>query len=103
MRRTHKELVIGAGGAWFSYAFGGGGGNVVETGSWRTIKPIIHKEKCMNCGLCEIFCPDNAIIRTNNEVNIDYRYCKGCGICMNECQIIAIEMVRDIGEKELFL
>jgi len=98
MGRTHKELVVGAGGAWFCYAFGGGGGNVIETGSWRTVKPAIHKEKCINCEVCETFCPENAVIRINNEVSIDYQYCKGCGICANECPVDAIEIVREIGK-----
>jgi Pyruvate/2-oxoacid:ferredoxin oxidoreductase delta subunit len=29
----------------------------------------------------------------------DYEYCKGCGICANECPFAAIKMVRE-GEKE---
>ena len=42
---------------------------------------------CSLCDTCFVFCPDMAILksddRTKNE--IDYQFCKGCGICVNEC------------------
>jgi len=93
--RGYKELPIGAGGAWFSYAFGGGGGTVVSTWSWRSFRPVIDKEKCTECGLCELFCPDHAIVRTKEGYVVDYEYCKGCGICAHECRLKAIEMVKE--------
>ncbi|MEM2686731.1 MAG: 4Fe-4S binding protein, partial [Thermoproteota archaeon] len=34
-----------------------------------------------------------AIIRNGSEVKIDYNYCKGCGICAEECPRKAITMV----------
>ena len=30
-----------------------------KTGGWRTEKPIFDKEKCTNCHLCWVFCPDS--------------------------------------------
>ena len=30
-----------------------------KTGSWRTFKPILDKEKCIDCDNCIIFCPDS--------------------------------------------
>ncbi|RKY88623.1 hypothetical protein DRQ09_02595 [candidate division KSB1 bacterium] len=75
-------------------------GNAVEykTGSWRTFKPIWHKDRCIHCLICWMYCPDEAIIVENGKfVRFDYDYCKGCGICANECpeKANAIEMVLD--------
>lgn len=71
-------------------------GAVGKTGYWRTFKPIIDKEKCTRCLTCWIYCPEGAIKRKeNDEVEIDYDYCKGCGICANECPVKAIRMVEE--------
>ena len=34
-----------------------------------------------------IFCPDGAIFRAEGEESnaVNYDYCKGCGVCMEEC------------------
>jgi pyruvate ferredoxin oxidoreductase delta subunit len=63
-----------------------------QTGSWRVFRPVVNKEKCNACGLCSLYCPDNAI---DEELVVDLRYCKGCGICENECPKKAITMVRE--------
>ena len=64
-----------------------------KTGFWRTFKPIIDREKCIKCLLCWLYCPEGAILRTDDDITIDYDYCKGCGICANECPKKAIKMV----------
>jgi pyruvate ferredoxin oxidoreductase delta subunit len=38
-------------------------------------------------------CPDSAIHRDVKYYVIEYDYCKGCGICANECPRKAIAMV----------
>lgn len=63
-----------------------------KTGMWRTEKPVLDKERCTNCLLCWVFCPEGAIYRTEDKVEIDYEYCKGCGVCANECARGAIKM-----------
>ncbi len=74
-------------------------GNTKETktGAWRTFKPVIDMEKCIDCGTCWIFCPDSSVIVGKSEggrvYSFDLDYCKGCGICANECPVGAIEMV----------
>jgi 2-oxoacid:acceptor oxidoreductase delta subunit (pyruvate/2-ketoisovalerate family) len=32
----------------------------------------------------------------DEKANIDYDYCKGCGICANECPVKAIDMRREV-------
>ncbi|HDD63977.1 MAG: ferredoxin [Thermoprotei archaeon] len=65
-----------------------------KTGTWRAFKPVHNKEKCIKCLLCWIHCPEPAIIRHDDDsIEIDYDYCKGCGICSNVCPVKAIVMV----------
>ena len=69
-----------------------------ETGDWRSDRPIWDEAKCTNCMICWVYCPDSAIIIKDGKVSgIDYRYCKGCGICAEECppKVQAIKMVRE--------
>lgn len=72
-----------------------GPGSYIEnkTGTWRTFKPVLDNEKCTKCLLCWFYCPDGSIKR-GERIEIDYDYCKGCGICANVCPVKAIEMVR---------
>ena len=71
-------------------------GAMGKTGSWRVFKPKLDKKKCVKCLRCWIFCPEGAIIRKpDNSIEIDYEYCKGCGICASECKVKAIIMERE--------
>jgi 2-oxoacid:acceptor oxidoreductase delta subunit (pyruvate/2-ketoisovalerate family) len=66
------------------------------TEGWRITRPVIDEAKCTNCLLCWIYCPEPAIVRhEGSKVTIDYRHCKGCGICESECAPKAITMVRE--------
>jgi 2-oxoacid:acceptor oxidoreductase delta subunit (pyruvate/2-ketoisovalerate family) len=50
-------------------------------------------ERCFSCGTCNecencyVFCPDASIIKTKQILShqVDYDFCKGCGICFSEC------------------
>jgi pyruvate ferredoxin oxidoreductase delta subunit len=44
--------------------------------------------------LCYLYCPEAVI---SSSIEIDYDYCKGCGICANECSKKAITMVEERG------
>jgi len=82
---------------WKSIPVGGvipkpGSAAEYRTGDWRTYRPVIDKEKCINCLLCWIYCPDASILQTENKVEVDYEHCKGCGICAQECPVKAIIM-----------
>ncbi len=50
---------------------------------------------CFECDNCYGVCPDNAVIKLGpgGRYEIDYDYCKGCGLCVAECPSGAIEMV----------
>ncbi len=62
---------------------------------------LYEARRCMSCGncfecdTCYGVCPDNAIkkLGDGNRFEINYDYCKGCGICAHECPCGAIEMV----------
>ena len=66
-----------------------------ETGDWGVEKPEIDREKCTKCMFCHFFCPEGAIhVRDDGYTEVDLRYCKGCGICADECPVKCIVMVR---------
>jgi len=70
--------------------------NATLTGSWRTLRPVMDKEKCTKCGFCWLYCPEGTIILGEEEdYRIDLDYCKGCGVCANECPSDAIKMIRE--------
>lgn len=72
-----------------------------KTGTWRTFKPIVDKSKCIDCGLCAVYCPENCIKMKKGKVSLpDLDYCKGCGICANVCPVKCIKMVKDEGENK---
>ena len=62
---------------------------------------LFEARRCLSCGNCfecdNCFgvCPDNAVIKLGgtNRYEINYDFCKGCGICVSECPCGAIEMV----------
>lgn len=77
-------------------------GNAADyvTGGWRTEKPVWDKEKCTNCLICWINCPDAAIrVKDEKWDSFDYDHCKGCGICAAVCPADAIHMVSERGEE----
>jgi 2-oxoacid:acceptor oxidoreductase delta subunit (pyruvate/2-ketoisovalerate family) len=69
------------------------------TGGLDESTALFEARRCMSCGNCfgcdncYGVCPDNAIVKLGNgQYEIDYDYCKGCGLCVAECPCGSIEM-----------
>ena len=69
------------------------------TGQWRTTRPVVDHEKCIEvktgkgtCFRCWLYCPE-MVVRKKAPIEIDMDYCKGCGICAEVCPASAIDMV----------
>ena len=78
-----------------------GPGDGGKTGSWRVVRPIIDLKQCIPaktnkkaCFNCWLYCPDCVVTKTIPPT-IDLEYCKGCGICAEECPADAISMVEE--------
>ncbi|MDI6816423.1 MAG: 4Fe-4S binding protein [Actinomycetota bacterium] len=91
--------------SWKKYPEGalileGGNAAYYKTGGWRTDKPAWDEEKCTQCLICWISCPDSSIIVKDEKWDsFDYDHCKGCGICAKVCPVDAISMHPEGGEE----
>ena len=57
-----------------------------HTGDWRSKVPVWQEKNCIQCMNCWAFCPDHAVkVKDGKRAEYDYAYCKGCGICAEEC------------------
>lgn len=64
---------------------------MVKTGLWRTMRPVIDHALCKKCWLCSTYCPEGGItIDAEGYPLIDYDHCKGCLICLTQCPSRAI-------------
>lgn len=70
----------------------------LDTGSWRTKRPVVDNDKCVYCGLCALYCPSQCMLDRGDHFEPNLSFCKGCGICAKECPRNAITMV---SEKEV--
>lgn len=67
-----------------------------KTGDWRSARPVLDREKCIYCGFCYIYCPDGVYEDMGSEekyYKADLDFCKGCGVCAQECPKKCIQMV----------
>lgn len=66
-----------------------------KTKGWRTFKAQIDPKKCIGCANCQRVCPDVACFKVKGEkfYSVDLDFCKGCGICANECPVKCIKMI----------
>ena len=47
---------------------------------------------CSECDTCLLYCPEGIIHRERPGYEVDFSYCKGCGLCVQECPRSAMEM-----------
>jgi pyruvate ferredoxin oxidoreductase delta subunit len=72
-----------------------------HTGDWRGRVPIWKEENCTHCMICWTFCPDSAITAKDGKMTgINYDYCKGCGICAEECPV-KVKALKAAGDEKL--
>lgn len=93
--KSWKEIPIGG------LIIDAGNSEEYETGTWRSFRPVRDSQKCNNCMVCWVYCPDSAVqVEDRKVVGIDLVHCKGCGICAHECPQEAITMVEESLAKE---
>jgi len=62
--------------------------------------PVLDRDKCIDCGMCDMVCPDLCLVwSTQTDASgkpvvrldgIDYQYCKGCMRCVETCSTLAM-------------
>lgn len=73
--------------------YGSGTSLEFNTGEWTSVKPTVDESKCIHCLMCVPVCPDSCIsVVDGKRTPIDYKHCKGCGICVKACHVGAIIM-----------
>jgi 2-oxoacid:acceptor oxidoreductase delta subunit (pyruvate/2-ketoisovalerate family) len=70
-------------------------GGLDETNALYEARRCLSCGNCFECDNCYGVCPDNAVIKLGpgNRFKFNYDYCKGCGVCAQECPCGAIAMV----------
>ena len=84
---TWKDLEIG------SIVTEPGSTRKYKTGDWRSQVPTHDCNRCIKCGICQLYCPDGCVEQNSEgyfEPNL--YWCKGCGICARECPTAVITM-----------
>lgn len=79
--KTWKDLAIGG-------VIESGTSEHFHTGDWRSKVPVWQEKNCIQCMNCWAICPDHAIkVKAGKRAEYDYDFCKGCGVCAEECPI----------------
>ena len=68
----------------------------MKTGDWRALRPVVDRERCVKCATCWLYCPVQCVVERAAWFDVNYDYCKGCGICAEECPHRAIAMVDEV-------
>ena len=92
-RTIQPELELARRRATFDEVHGG----LNETNALFEARRCLSCGNCFACDNCYGVCPDNAVIKLEQGgaygYAIDLDYCKGCGICAEECPAGAIAMI----------
>jgi 2-oxoacid:acceptor oxidoreductase delta subunit (pyruvate/2-ketoisovalerate family) len=72
-------------------------GGLDETNALYEARRCLSCGNCFECDNCYGICPDNAVIKlgAGQRFKFNYDYCKGCGLCAQECPCGAIKMVAE--------
>ncbi|MGE5095008.1 MAG: NAD(P)-binding protein [Betaproteobacteria bacterium] len=70
-------------------------GGLDETNALFEARRCLSCGNCFECDNCYGVCPDNAVIKLGpgKKFAFNYDYCKGCGVCVEECPCGAIDLV----------
>ena len=101
----------------FGYLTGPLGGCITQVGSTvfkdastsrEGFLPVFDPGECVNCGMCDFVCPDHCLVWKVEKADgsedweekvrlegIDYRYCKGCGRCVDSCPSGALTRIAE--------
>ncbi len=68
------------------------------TSNWRIVRPVIDHEKCTRCFTCYMSCPDScwSFNEAEEKMEWNWKFCKGCQICINECPADALTAVPEL-------
>jgi pyruvate ferredoxin oxidoreductase gamma subunit len=68
--------------------------------------PVLDRDKCIDCGMCDMVCPDLCLVwSTHVDADgqpgvmldgVDYRYCKGCMRCVETCSTGAMTREEEV-------
>ena len=69
-------------------------GGLDETNALFEARRCLSCGNCFECDNCYGVCPDNAVIKLGpgKRFEFNYDYCKGCGLCVEECPCGAIKL-----------
>ncbi len=72
-------------------------GGLTEENALFEARRCLSCGNCFECDNCYGVCPDNAVIKLGpgQRYSIDLDFCKGCGLCAQECPCGAIDMVAE--------
>jgi uncharacterized Fe-S center protein len=65
------------------------------------MKPLVSNKKCTGCGVCVVWCPEDAISLKQDLAVIDSQRCIGCGECLTMCRFDAIRYDWKMREQDL--
>ena len=70
-------------------------GGLDESNALYEARRCLSCGNCFECDNCYGVCPDNAITKLGPGKRFEFKtdYCKGCGLCVEECPCGAIKMV----------
>jgi NADPH-dependent glutamate synthase beta subunit-like oxidoreductase len=69
-------------------------GGLAEDNALFEARRCLSCGNCFECDNCYGVCPDNAVVKLGpgKRFAFNYDYCKGCGVCVEECPCGAIKL-----------